>query len=109
MLSPPWPHQHQAGPDRALAGLLEDLELRDDETVPGSGLVPWRQFFTALKQVSYDGCITMESLEPGVQSVAKLCCIWRKLADSAEQFATEGPTFPKDVYQQVYLGREQGA
>jgi len=63
----------------------------------------------ALKQVGYDGCITMESLEPDVQSIAKLCCIWRKLADSAEQLATESPTFSKDVYQQVYFGREQGA
>lgn len=71
--------------------------------------MPWRQFFTALKPVGYDGCITMESLEPDVLSVAKLCCIWRKLADSAEQLATEGPKFPKDVYQQVYLGREKGA
>ncbi|MGA2329611.1 MAG: sugar phosphate isomerase/epimerase family protein [Bryobacteraceae bacterium] len=77
--------------------------------IPGSGLVPWRQFFTALKQVGYDGCITIESFDPDIESVAKLCCIWRKLADSAEQLATEGLAFLKSVYQQVYLGPERGS
>lgn len=72
--------------------------------IPGSGLVPWAQFFSALKQVRYDGCITIESFDPEIESVAKLCCIWRKLADSAEQLAVEGLAFLKDVYQQVYFG-----
>ena len=73
--------------------------------IPGSGLVPWTQFFDALKQVGYNGCITIESFDPDIESVSKLCCIWRKLADSPEQLATEGLAFLKDVYQQVYLGR----
>lgn len=71
--------------------------------IPGSGLVPWVQFFTALKQVGYDGCITIESFDPEIESVAKLCCIWRKLADSGEQLATEGLHFLKSVFRQVYL------
>jgi len=28
--------------------------------IPGSGLFPWEDFFKALKQVQYDGCITVE-------------------------------------------------
>jgi D-psicose/D-tagatose/L-ribulose 3-epimerase len=71
--------------------------------IPGSGLVPWVQFFTALKQVGYDGCITIESFDPEIESVAKLCCIWRKLADSGEQLATEGLHFLKGIFRQVYL------
>jgi D-psicose/D-tagatose/L-ribulose 3-epimerase len=70
--------------------------------IPGSGLVPWTQFFAALKEVGYDGCITIESFDPDIESVAKLCCIWRKLADSPEQLATEGLRFLKDTYEQVY-------
>ncbi|MFB3827078.1 MAG: sugar phosphate isomerase/epimerase family protein [Bryobacteraceae bacterium] len=70
--------------------------------IPGSGLVPWKQFFLTLKQVGYDGCITIESFTPEIESVAKLCCIWRKLADSAEQLATEGLKFLKGVYRDTY-------
>ncbi|MGO9241848.1 MAG: sugar phosphate isomerase/epimerase family protein [Bryobacteraceae bacterium] len=72
--------------------------------IPGSGLVPWSAFFQALKQVGYDGCITIESFDPEIESVAKLCCIWRKLADSPEQLASQGLAFLKGVYQSAYLG-----
>lgn len=73
--------------------------------IPGSGLVPWVPFFQALKQVGYDGCITIESFNPEIESVAKLCCIWRKLADSPQQLASEGLAFLKGAYERVYLGR----
>ena len=73
--------------------------------IPGSGLVPWTRFFKALKQVGYDDCITIESFDPDIESVAKLCCIWRKLADSPEQLASQGLSFLKEVYSEAYLGR----
>ena len=72
--------------------------------IPGSGLVPWTRFFKALAQVGYDDCITIESFDPDIESVAKLCCIWRKLADSPEQLATEGLRFLKEVHAEVCLG-----
>jgi D-psicose/D-tagatose/L-ribulose 3-epimerase len=73
--------------------------------IPGTGLVPWVEFFRALEQVGYDDCVTIESFDPDIESVAKLCCIWRKLADSPEQLATEGLKFLKGVHEQVCLGR----
>lgn len=73
--------------------------------IPGSGLVPWVEFFDALRQIGYDGCITIESFDPNMETIAKLCCIWRKLADSPEQLAVEGLKFLRGVYQQVYGGR----
>jgi D-psicose/D-tagatose/L-ribulose 3-epimerase len=71
--------------------------------IPGTGLVPWVPFFKALMQVGYDGCITIESFDPEMESIAKLCCIWRKLADSPEQLATEGLHFLKKIHQQVFF------
>jgi D-psicose/D-tagatose/L-ribulose 3-epimerase len=71
--------------------------------IPGSGLMPWVPFFRALKRVGYDECVTIESFDPSMEGIAKLCCIWRKLADSPEQLASEGLRFLKDVYRQVYL------
>lgn len=70
--------------------------------IPGRGLMPWVEFFKALKKTGYDGCITIESFDPDMASIAKLCCIWRKLADSPEQLATEGLAHLKRVYQEVY-------
>jgi D-psicose/D-tagatose/L-ribulose 3-epimerase len=72
--------------------------------IPGRGLVPWTEFFRALKQVRYDGCITIESFDPDFESIARTCCIWRKLADSADQLATEGLRFLKQVHREVSLG-----
>lgn len=69
--------------------------------IPGSGLMPWAVFMKAIKQVGYDGYMTIESFDPDIESVAKLCCIWRKLADSPEQLATEGLRFLKQAYQEA--------
>ncbi|MCC6859225.1 MAG: sugar phosphate isomerase/epimerase [Bryobacterales bacterium] len=69
--------------------------------IPGSGMVPWLEMFKALRKAGYDGCVTIESFDPDIEGVAKLCCIWRKLADSPEQLAVEGLRFLKKVYQQA--------
>jgi D-psicose/D-tagatose/L-ribulose 3-epimerase len=58
--------------------------------IPGTGMVPWEEFFRALKAVGYDGWITIESFDPDMESISKLCCIWRKLADSPEELASRG-------------------
>jgi D-psicose/D-tagatose/L-ribulose 3-epimerase len=70
--------------------------------VPGRGQVPWVKFFRALKKVGYDGCITIESFDPNMENIAKLCCIWRQLADSPEQLATEGLEYLKGIRQEVW-------
>ncbi|HNY38928.1 MAG TPA: sugar phosphate isomerase/epimerase family protein [Bryobacteraceae bacterium] len=69
--------------------------------IPGRGLIPWVAFFEALREVGYDGCVTIESFDPDMEKIAKLCCIWRKLADSPEQLASEGLKFLKSVHEQV--------
>ena len=70
--------------------------------IPGKGLVPWTEFFLALKDIGYDDCITIESFDPEMENIAKLICIWRKLAESPEQLASEGLAFLKEVYAEAY-------
>jgi D-psicose/D-tagatose/L-ribulose 3-epimerase len=65
--------------------------------IPGRGQVPWRDFFKALAEVNYQGVVTIESFDPNFKNIAKLCCIWRKLADSPEQLASEGLEFLKSI------------
>jgi len=69
--------------------------------IPGTGLIPWTDVFRTLKEIGYDGCMTIESFDPNMERVAKLCCIWRKLADTPEQLATEGLKFLKSVRDEV--------
>jgi D-psicose/D-tagatose/L-ribulose 3-epimerase len=70
--------------------------------IPGRGLFPWKDFFRSLKQIGYDGCITIESFDPDMERIAKLCCIWRKLAVSPQHLAMEGLSYLKRVYQEVH-------
>lgn len=88
---------------RTADGLLGYVHACENQRgIPGRGQVPWADFFRTLREVGYDGCITIESFDPNMESIAKLCCIWRKLADSPEQLATEGLAFLNKVYREVY-------
>ncbi len=69
--------------------------------IPGRGQVPWLDFFRALKSVNYQGCVTIESFDPNMPEIARLCCIWRQLADSPEQLATEGLKYLNGIRAQV--------
>ena len=65
--------------------------------IPGTGLVPWKEVYRALREVKYNGWITIESFDPNLENIAKLCCIWRNLADSPQQLATQGRNFLKKM------------
>jgi D-psicose/D-tagatose/L-ribulose 3-epimerase len=58
--------------------------------IPGTGLVPWKEFFAALKGIGYQGPVVIESFDPGFEEVNRLCAIWRKFAESGEALAIEG-------------------
>jgi len=58
--------------------------------IPGTGQVPWKEFFTALKKVGYNGPLVIESFDPGFEELNRLCAIWRKFADTGEELAVRG-------------------
>lgn len=58
--------------------------------IPGTGLVPWKEFFTAIKKTGYAGPLVIESFDPSFEKLNGLCAIWRKFADSGEELAKEG-------------------
>ncbi len=58
--------------------------------IPGTGLVPWKEFFTALKKTGYGGPLVIESFDPGFEELNRLCAIWRKFAETGEELAVGG-------------------
>lgn len=62
----------------------------NDRGIPGTGLVPFAEFFRAVAQVGYDGPLVIESFDPSFEELAGNCAIWRKFADTGEELAVEG-------------------
>jgi D-psicose/D-tagatose/L-ribulose 3-epimerase len=58
--------------------------------IPGTGQVPWKEFFTALRKVGYNGPLVIESFDPGFEELNRLCAMWRKFADTGEELAIKG-------------------
>lgn len=65
--------------------------------IPGSGLVPWKEFFSALKKIGYNAPLTIESFNPDFVELNRLCCIWRKFAETGEELAVQGLKNLKEI------------
>ena len=62
----------------------------NDRGIPGTGLVPFKEFFEALLEIGYDGPLVIESFDMKFEELAGNCAIWRKLAESGEDLAIQG-------------------
>ena len=62
---------------------------------PGTGQTPWNAFKNGLAKINYDGVVSIESFTPEVKELAGAVCIWKNLAASQDDFASEGITFLK--------------
>ncbi|MBN2073657.1 MAG: sugar phosphate isomerase/epimerase [Actinobacteria bacterium] len=65
--------------------------------IPGTGLVPWKEFFTALKNINYTGPLVIESFDPGFEELNGMCAIWRKFAETGEELAVRGLKNLKEI------------
>jgi D-psicose/D-tagatose/L-ribulose 3-epimerase len=65
----------------------------NDRGAPGSGHIPWEEFFSALREIDYPGQIVVESFLPTVQEIARAVSLWRPVAASMDQLAADGIDF----------------
>jgi D-psicose/D-tagatose/L-ribulose 3-epimerase len=67
----------------------------NDRGVPGSGSVAWDATFDALRDVGYDGWLTVEAFGNFLPNLAAATKIWRPLFESEEKLAVEALAFLK--------------
>ena len=67
----------------------------NDRSTPGAGDVKWDETFAAIKDIGYDGYLTIEAFGLALPELAAATMIWRRMYESEEQLATEGLAFMK--------------
>ena len=65
----------------------------NDRGAPGTGHVPWDEVAQALRDIDFDGPVVIESFTSKVTTIARAAAIWRPLAASQDQLASEGVKF----------------
>lgn len=69
-----------------------------DRGTPGTGHLEWEGISTALVDIGYDGAVVIETFGQPSEALARAACIWRPLAASADELATEGLAFYKSIF-----------
>jgi D-psicose/D-tagatose/L-ribulose 3-epimerase len=86
-------------PAEALRSVAKDLGhvhiSENDRGIPGTGHNDWKGILKALKEVGYDGWLTIESFAQPEPALAAAAAIWRDLAPSGDELARQGLTFIK--------------
>jgi D-psicose/D-tagatose/L-ribulose 3-epimerase len=62
---------------------------------PGTGQTRWDAYKRGLEKIHYSGTVTIESFTPENKELAGAVCFWHPMAESQDQFASEGLAFLK--------------
>ncbi|MGB7242033.1 MAG: sugar phosphate isomerase/epimerase [Sulfitobacter sp.] len=62
----------------------------NDRGVPGRGNIPWAETFCAIRDIGYDGWLTIEAFGRGLPDLAAATRVWRDFAESPETVYREG-------------------
>jgi D-psicose/D-tagatose/L-ribulose 3-epimerase len=99
--------QNPAASLRSIAKVLGHVHISEnDRGIPGTGHNDWRGVLSVLKQIGYDGWLTIESFAQPEPDLAAAAAIWRDLAPSGDELAKRGIKFIKRLAKE--LGAENG-
>jgi D-psicose/D-tagatose/L-ribulose 3-epimerase len=65
----------------------------NDRGIPGTGHVEWKPVFQALRDLKYDGWLTIESFGFSLGELSAAASIWRDIAPTPDSIAYEGVKF----------------
>jgi len=86
----------QASAIRTVAPVLAHVHISEnDRGTPGTGQVNWDAAFQALKDVKYDGWLTIEAFGRALPDLAAATKVWRDLFPSPEDVYEKGIAFIK--------------
>jgi D-psicose/D-tagatose/L-ribulose 3-epimerase len=69
-----------------------------DRGTPGTGNLDWDGIKAALDEIGYEGAMVIETFGSPSKELAKAASIWRPLANSADELASEGLAFYKKQF-----------
>ena len=99
MRSPSWAKTDSTR-SRSLKGRAMVVS-ENDRGIPGTGHCDWRGVFQTLKDIGYDGWLTIESFAQPERELAAAAAIWRDLAPSSDELAQRGLAFIKQLAAEV--------
>ena len=70
----------------------------NDRGVPGTGHTDWVGVLHALKEIGYDGWLTIESFNGTIPALAAATAIWRDLAPSNDDIAFQGAAYLRKMW-----------
>ncbi|WP_439621429.1 sugar phosphate isomerase/epimerase family protein [Gemmata sp.] len=84
----------QASAIRTVAPVVAHVHISEnDRGTPGTGQVHWDEAFKALKEIKYDGWLTIEAFGRALPDLAAATKVWRDLFPSPEDVYTRGAAF----------------
>jgi D-psicose/D-tagatose/L-ribulose 3-epimerase len=94
--------RHPADSIRAVAKDLGHVHISEnDRGIPGTGHTDWRGILSTLKEIGYEGWLTIESFAQPSPELAAAAAIWRDLAPSGDELASQGLRFIKGLSREL--------
>jgi D-psicose/D-tagatose/L-ribulose 3-epimerase len=86
--------KHPADAIRAAGRRIGHVHISEnDRGVPGTGSVAWNETFAALRDINYDGWLTVEAFGNSLPNLAAATRIWRPLFESEHQLSVDAYAF----------------
>ncbi len=87
---------------RSIAKVLGHVHISEnDRGIPGTGHTDWRGILSVLKEIHYDGWLTIESFAKPEPELAAAAAIWRDPAPSGDELAKRGIRFIQKLANEI--------